>query len=256
MSAVIYSLWTKPDRLVLLALSQIAAILFISIATMALGKSLSGIILLDSATTQFSYPFTIQNFMHLLFFLGVGELYVRWRSAEWELAFAAMGLLPEDSSTILQRTNLPPIRQRVAPLYQDECGYLPYLIDLGILQFMASKSVDQTVTVIDSSLELIAHRVDLGYAFSRYLVWVIPTIGFIGTVVGIAMALQQINPDAPDLRQLTASLGVAFYTTLVALVHSAILVLGLQFIQAREERSVNVAGQYVLKNLINRLYAG
>ena len=78
----------------------------------------------------------------------------------------------------------------------------------------------------------------------------------VGTVVGIAMALQQIDPDAPDLRQLTASLGVAFYTTLVALVHSAFLVLGLQLIQAREEWSVNAAGQYVLKNLVNRLYAG
>jgi flagellar motor component MotA len=119
---------------------------------------------------------------------------------------------------------------------------------------MASRSVDQTVTVIDSSLELMNHRVDLRYAFSRYLVWVIPTIGFIGTVVGIAMALQNINPEAPDLRQLTASLGVAFYTTLVALVQSAFLVFGLQLVQASEEGAVNQAGQYVLKNLINRLY--
>ena len=254
MSAVKHNLWINPDRWMVLALSQIVAVLFISIASATLGQSLAGIILLDSATTQFSYPFTIQNFMHLLFFMGVGELYVRWRCAQRELAFLKLGLLPEDANTVLEPGNLPPIRHRVANLYRDDQGLLPYLIDLGVLQFMASRSVDQTVTVIDSSLELINHRVDLSYAFSRYLVWVIPTIGFIGTVVGIAMALQQINPDAPDLRQLTASLGVAFYTTLVALVQSAFLVFGLQLIQASEERAVNQAGQYVLKNLINRLY--
>lgn len=248
-------LWSDPDRWTVLALSQVAAVLFISLATLVLGTSLAGIILLDAATTQFVYPFTIQNAMHLLFFLGLGELYVRWRCAERELAFCRLGLLPEDIETVLRRRDLAPIRQRAAGLHRDDAGHLPYLIDLGILQFMASRSVDQTVTVIDSALELIAHRVDLRYALSRYLVWVIPTIGFIGTVVGIAMALQQINPEAPDLRQLTGSLGVAFYTTLVALVQSAVLVFGLQIVQAREEEGVNRAGQYVLRHLINRLYA-
>ena len=256
MSAAIHKLWVNPDRWTILLLSQVVACLAIAIAGETLGTSLAGIILLDAATTQFMYPFTIQNFMHLLFFLGMGELYVRWRIACRERAFVGLGLLPEDADTVLEARNLAPIRQRVATLHEGEQGFLPYLIDLGILQFMASRSVEQTVTVIDSSLELIAHRVDLNYAFSRYLVWVIPTLGFIGTVVGIAMALQAINPDAPDLRQLTASLGVAFYTTLVALVQSAVLVFGLQIIQAMEERSVNLAGQYVFKNLINRLYAG
>lgn len=256
MSAVRYNVWDNPDRWVILGFSLCVALVFIALATAVLGSSLAGIILLDSATTQFVYPFTIQNVMHLLFFLGLGELFFRWRHAQRELGYLEMKLLPEDHDTVLRTQSLPPIRQRVCTLYQGERGHLPYLIDLGILQFMASQSVDQTVTVIDSSLELIAHRVDLNYAFSRYLAWVIPTIGFIGTVVGIAMALQQIDPDAPDLRQLTASLGVAFYTTLVALVHSAFLVLGLQLIQAREEWSVNAAGQYVLKNLVNRLYAG
>ena len=256
MSAVVHNLWIQPDRALILALSQVVAVLCIALASVTLGQSLAGVILLDSATTQFVYPFTIQNVMHLLFFLGLGELYVRWRIACHELAFLDLELLPEDADTVLEQRNLPPIRQRVARLHQGDQGFLPYLIDLGILQFMASRSVDQTLTVIDSALELIAHRVDLNYAFSRYLVWVIPTIGFIGTVVGIAMALQAINPDAPDLRQLTAALGVAFYTTLVALVQSAVLVFGLQIIQAMEERGVNRAGQYVLKNLVNRLYVG
>jgi len=228
MSTAAARLWSDPDRWTVLALSQVAAVLFISLATLALGPSLAGIILLDAATTQFLYPFTIQNAMHLLFFLGLGELYVRWRCAEQEWAFTRLGLLPEDTETVLRRRDLAPIRQRVAGLHRDDAGHLPYLI---------------------------AHRVDLRYALSRYLVWVIPTIGFIGTVVGIAMALQQINPEAPDLRQLTGSLGVAFYTTLVALVQSAVLVFGLQIVQAREEEGVNRAGQYVLRHLINRLYA-
>jgi biopolymer transport protein ExbB/TolQ len=70
-----------------------------------------------------------------------------------------------------------------------------------------------------------------------YLVWVIPTLGFIGTVVGISLALMEVNPEAPNLRQLTASLGISFYTTLVALGQSAILVLLMSGVQTREELS-------------------
>ena len=58
------------------------------------------------------------------------------------------------------------------------------------------------------------------------------------------------------LGQIALALGVSFYTTLVALVDSAILVLLLQLVQAREELAVNAAGRYLLVNLINRLYSG
>ena len=61
MSAVRYNVWDNPDRWVILGFSLCAALVFIALATAVLGSSLAGIILLDSATTQFVYPFTIQN---------------------------------------------------------------------------------------------------------------------------------------------------------------------------------------------------
>jgi len=250
------SVWTLPHRGLIFGLSLLAGCLFIAVCTAVLGKGQAGIILLDAATTTFPYPFTIQNVMHLFFFIGLGEFYVRWRVAEREFAFVARRLLPEDGETVLQSRDLPDIRRATSGNFNGEHGFLPYLVDLCILQFQASRSVDQTVSVLNSSLELIAHRVDLRYALARYIVWVIPTIGFIGTVVGIAFAMEQINPEQVDLKALTSSLGVAFYTTLVALVQSAMLVLLMNLVQAREERSVNEAGHYTLRNLINRLYVG
>ena len=120
---------------------------------------------------------------------------------------------------------------------------------------------------MNSSLELFQHEVDLNYHMLRYVVWLIPTLGFIGTVVGIALALNETgaslssgssgvsmtqNPEL--LVAMTKNLGVAFYTTLLALLLSAVLVFVLHVAQAREERALNKAGQYCLDNLINRLY--
>jgi hypothetical protein len=43
---------------------------------------------------------------------------------------------------------------------------------------------------------------------------------------------------------------------MVALVESAILVFLLHLVQQEEESAVNKAGDYTLRNLINRLYVG
>ena len=90
-------------------------------------------------------------------------------------------------------------------------------------------------------------------------------MGFIGTVVGIAVALNGVSDNIPDdltnraelqswIGDITLNLGIAFNTTLLALVLSAILVFFLHIIQEREEMVLNACGQYCMDNLITRLY--
>ncbi len=249
-----------PSRPLVLAVAVLGALAAIALLTAVLAGSQAGIILLDyqpvrPAGYPFVYPFTIQNLEHLFLAAGLGELYLRWRVARREAGFLSERLLPEDYETVLQSHDLPAIRQRVAERSDGEHGFLPGLVDLCILQFQASRSVDQTVSVLNSALGLLGDRVELRYGLLRYLVWAIPTLGFIGTVVGISLSLTQLDASHPDLSRVTASLGMAFYTTLVALVESVLLVLLLHLVQTREEQAVNDAGRYVLANLINRLYA-
>lgn len=214
-------------------------------------------LLLDSPSQLMVFPLTIQTILHLAFFLALGEVYVRRKTTAYESAFMAQGFLPEDESIVLQAHDLGPIRKRVSGLSDGENGFLPGLIDLSVLQFQASRSVDQTVAVMNSSLEILAHRVDLRYQVLRYLVWFIPTVGFLGTVIGIGSTLALIPEDGvADLYVLSQSLTVAFDTTIVALAESAVLVFLMNTVQAHEERCVSSAGDYCLKNLINRLYEG
>ena len=245
----------QPNRLLVMILAMILAVVFIAVLSLLIGDTKAGVMLLDSQSTIFYYPFTIQNLMYVLFFIGLGEVFVRWVTALKEKGFLKREYLPEDDETVLQAHDLGPIRRELAGTFNQEHGFLPSLIDLSILQFLSSRSTDQTVSVLNSSLELINHRVELRYSTLRYLVWVIPTIGFIGTVVGISQALGQAAVTE-DLKVLTDLLAVAFNTTLVALGLSAVLVFFLHLVQRQEEHSVNMAGNYTLVNLINRLYTG
>lgn len=256
-------LWDLPDRRVMMAISAsmgVAFILFMTLVFTALGArngtSRLSVLLLDYPTKHFLYPFTIQNFMHLLFFVGLGELFVRWRVAVREMAFLRERFLPEDEETVLQFADLGAIRRRVARAFDAEHGFLPSLIDLSILQFQASRSVDQAATVMNHALDLIAHRVDLRYGLIRFIAWMVPTVGFIGTVYGLGASLYEAGASADiNVQETARTLGVGFDCTMVALMQSAVLVFLMHLAQEKEETSVNLAGSYCLRNLINRLYA-
>jgi biopolymer transport protein ExbB/TolQ len=233
-----------------------ATLVLIAILTLTLPyNSPAAALLLDRHRfSVFPYPFTIQNMTYVLCALGLATLFNRWEAARREEEFLYAELLPEDSSSVLQISELGPLRRKVANLYDGESGFLPYLIDITITQLQASRSVDQAVAILTSSLDLMTHRVDLRYQMVRYIGWLIPTVGFIGTVIGIAVALEFINPAKLDLGAVTGGLAVAFYTTLVALIVSAIVMFFQHLVQKKEEAVLNEAGQYCLKNLINRVY--
>jgi hypothetical protein len=251
--------WVLPDRRVTMASAAALAVLFIALLTVALDPNARAAqLVIDRMSPHFPYPFTIQNFEHVFFFLGLGELFVRWRVGVRELAFAHMGLLPEDPQTVLQAHDLSMLRHRVANQFDGEHGFLPSLIDLCILQFQSGRSVDQTVAVMTSSLELIEHRVDMRYGLVRYIAWLIPTLGFIGTVIGLGASLAAVPADSSkiNMAEIAHTLSVGFDCTMVALAESAILVYVLHIVNEQEEKAVNLAGTYTLRNLINRLYAG
>lgn len=104
-------------------------------------------------------------------------------------------------------------------------------------------------TTIASLSEVTDHRLkelDSSKGAITYLAWAIPSIGFIGTVLGIGSALGEaggmLTPDTDTQKsvvdQVTAALGMAFDTTLIALVLSLLLMFLIHIIRMQEERYV------------------
>ena len=94
-----------------------------------------------------------------------------------------------------------------------------------MLQFQSSGSVDQVNAVFNSSIEFYQHETELRYNLLRYLVWLIPTLGFVGTVIGIALALEtaggmfaDIDPNAN-----MAEMGPQMMTTLTGELRRGVL---------------------------------
>jgi biopolymer transport protein ExbB/TolQ len=249
--------WKQPQRSHAMIAGLVAGVLFVALLTLLLDGR-AAVLVLDRYSHHLPYPFTIQNLMHLAFFVGLADLFVRWRTGAREERFLHEHFLPEDDQTVLQSEDLGPIRRRVAGQFDHEHGFLPSLINLAILQFQSSRSVEQAAGVMNQSLELLTHRVDMRYNMVRFIAWVVPTLGFIGTVFALGASLSAAgDPNtALDLKETAKTLGIGFDCTMVALVESAVLVFILHVVQEKEESAVNRAGDYTLRNLINRLYAG
>ena len=207
------------------------------------------------------YPFSVQNMMWVAFGVALAELAVRAMTVRTEGAQLRLELLPEDETTVLVAEDLPDIFREVRAKPNSARCFLPRLIQRCILQFQASQSIEQSASLLNTSLEMFIHEVDLRYSLLRYLSWLIPSLGFIGTVIGIGHALSYAGlpgkfEDPNLLSEVTSRLAVSFDGTLVALVLASIIVFLQTIIQSREEKVLNQTGEYCLDNLINRLYVG
>lgn len=249
--------WEMPSRPIAMAAAAIASVLVVALLSVLLSGR-TAVLLLDKPSAHFPYPFTIQNIMHVVFFIGLAELFVRWRNGVREEKFLHAGFLPEDDHTVLMADDLGGIRKRVASQFDKDHGILPSLINLAILQFQSSNSVEQAAGVMNQQLELVSHRVDMRYGLVRFIAWIVPTLGFIGTVFSLGASLYEAgDPNkAFDPKEVAKTLGIGFDCTMVALMESAVLVFILHLVQEKEETALNHAGDYTLTNLINRLYTG
>jgi biopolymer transport protein ExbB/TolQ len=205
------------------------------------------------------YPLSVQNCIWVVFAIGCGELFVRFRVGRMEEQQLGSKFLPEDERTVLQARDLGDIYRRVHQSPNALRCFLPRLIQRTILQFQSSRSIDQASALLNTSVEMYLHEVDLRYNMLRYLTWLIPSLGFIGTVVGMGRALAFAGDPANAqnamlLNEVTRRLAISFDGTFLALVLAALLVFLTNIAQSREEHALNLAGQYCLDNLVNRLY--
>ncbi len=124
----------------------------------------------------------------------------------------------------------------------------------SLRRYRITGDVQDTSDAIQTSVEALALQLEAENSTIRYLIWAIPSIGFIGTVRGIGQALSQADEAlSGDITNMTASLGVAFNSTFVALLASIILMLFLHQLQRTQDRRIVDIQSYCEKFLVRRI---
>jgi biopolymer transport protein ExbB/TolQ len=188
-------------------------------------------------------------------------------------AFAILGYKAAralNERSILQR-ELVPVREGVRILPEDTREYaraiqalpdddrkmlLPRVMLSALERFGATRNVQDVSSLTTSMLEAESARLDSEQSMIRYIAWAIPALGFIGTVRGIGLALNEAHRAVQgDIAGVTENLGTAFNSTLIALLISIVVMFLVHQLQLLQERLVFETQTYVDHNLVRHMQA-
>lgn len=156
-------------------------------------------------------------------------------------------ILPEDTREVSRQIQALPPHQRNA--------LLPRALLAGLQRFSSTRNVQDVADATHAYCETEGERLESELSMIRYIAWAIPSIGFIGTVRGIGDALGQAHQAIEgEIFGVTRSLGVAFNSTLIALLISIILMFMLHQLQLLQERYVLETEAYCEDKLTRHLH--
>ncbi len=131
---------------------------------------------------------------------------------------------------------------------------LPRALLTALQRFGSTRNIHNASSAVKEVCETESDRLDSELSMIRYIIWAIPSIGFIGTVRGIGEALGQASRAVEgDIVGVTTSLGVAFDSTFIALIISILLMFLMHQLQLLQERLVLDTQSYCDVNLIRHL---
>jgi biopolymer transport protein ExbB/TolQ len=159
-----------------------------------------------------------------------------------------MRILPEDTREFARQIQALPDEQRRL--------LLPRVLLSALRRFASTQNIQDVSNIAHTVCESEADRLESELSMVRYIAWAIPAIGFIGTVRGIGDALAQAGSAVRgDLAGVTESLGLAFNSTLIALLISIVLMFLIHQLQSIQERLVFESETYADEKLIRHMKA-
>jgi biopolymer transport protein ExbB/TolQ len=179
----------------------------------------------------------------------------KMRTSLREKSMLGMPLVSIAEGTRILPDDAGQLSRPLQSLPEEQQGYLlPRALQTALSRFQVTSSVQSATDAANTVCESENNRLDSELSMVRYITWAIPSIGFIGTVRGIGAALGQAHEAMQgNIAGVTASLGVAFNSTFVALLISIVVMFFIHQLQLIQERLVLDSYSYCENRLLRFL---
>lgn len=207
---------------------------------------------------------TIQRYVHheaeqavvVIFFCCLAAFFAKFCTATNERIVHAQTLLPKWDGKPVAATEVTQLQQSLNLVWDGvKRTYLGRRI-ANVLNFVASRGSaddldDQMRTLADND----AIALDGSYATTRFLIWAMPILGFLGTVLGITEAIGNIDPkqlETGGADNVTAGLTKAFDATALALGLTLVAMFLNSLLEKLEQNLLERVDQHVDEELAHR----
>lgn len=198
----------------------------------------------------------IQGVTYFLFVFGVLDLWAVYNRIAKEKMSLNINLLPEKENWIINTEDANILKLKMQQMSHSSKFFLIDIICKACTKYRLSKSSSEALEVVETQIQIYNEQLESEQTFVNYCAWAIPSVGFIGTVIGIAASLgyanEAVTPEG--IEKVTSALSVAFDTTLIALLLSVVLMFAMHYIHKMQDDLINKINNYIVENLINRFY--
>jgi biopolymer transport protein ExbB/TolQ len=200
----------------------------------------------------------------VFFFWGVAILILKGQKVKFQEQALKLSAVPAQPEFILTETSAPIVLARIHSMVDNPRHFiLLNRIDRALSNFKNIGQVNDVSSILRAQAENDEDQLASSYVVVNGLVWGIPVLGFIGTVLGLSLAIGRFTntlQSAGDLELIrsslqgvTGGLATAFETTLIALTFTLILQLGITFRQKREMAFMDDCNDYCHSNIVSKL---
>jgi hypothetical protein len=243
-------------------------------AWMSLGWGLAGTVLIVLLLLPFK-----GTFFGDVFFTGGWVNYAELFLFSWGMAIVALkvgktrlqsdalllDVLPRNLGDEINHENVGVFLHHIDQLPPRVRGSLMVTrIQKGLELFQGRGNNSEVASFITAQSDVDANRISGTYSLLKVFLWAIPILGFIGTVLGLSVAMQNFgSADLADMAQLkksvsdiTGGLATAFNTTLLGLILSMLLMFPMSAMQKREDDMLTDIDAFCSGILLPRLNDG
>lgn len=194
-----------------------------------------GGIVTDATVVRYLAGHWVEYVEVVLFCVGLASLVIKAADLVRQSKQPQTGLLPEIPAGGQDPAEAVELS---AGLPAHAPGYLPTRLRDALDLVVRTGTADDLENHLKYLSDLDAARAAQGYGLVRFVIWAIPIMGFLGTVIGITVAIACLSPtQLENISGVVAGLGTAFDTTATALGLSMVLMF-LQFLVDRLEQQL------------------
>ena len=171
-----------------------------------------------------------------------------------------LAVVPQHHDFVLNEATAKTVLERMRSLVDDTRHFiLLNRIDRALSSLQNIGGVNDVSAILKSQADNDENQIASSYALINAMIWAIPVLGFVGTVLGLSMAMQRfrLTADPSSIRDsltpVVAGLSTAFETTLVGLVFALLLHLLSDFIQQKETDFLDECDDYCHAHVVSKL---
>lgn len=191
-------------------------------------------------------------------------LFLKWRKLAMQQRCLLMQVLPQEQDFVLSPMTVNRVFDQMLELVDDPRQFmLLNRISIALSNLKNIGRVSDVDEILRSQAESDEAVSESSYVLLNGFLWAIPILGFIGTVLGLSIAIGKFgtvmsasgNAEnlVPALQEVTGGLGIAFDTTLEALVAALAIQILVTFLRKSEQEFLDSCTEYCTRNVVNKL---